>query len=727
MNLRRSLCPTGTAAALICLALAIDSPLALAQSSDLKASGVPIAKTVPYTVKSSHGDRVDEYYWMRDDDSKAKRPDIIEHLNAENVYTAAQLAHTRPLQDKLVAEMRGRIKDDDSSVAVYDNGYWYWYRFDAGAEYRVWMRRRGTAEAQDSAALTETILDLPKLAAGKSYFSIGAFAASPDNQWLAWTEDSIGRRIHTLRIKNLSTGETLKEEIPGVLESVVWAADGQTLFYIKQDPILLQSGPVYRHRLGMTPTADVLVYDEPDKTLFTHIRRSASRDFVLIDIGGFDTTEVRAVQANSPHATPKVILPRKPRVRNYADHLNGRWVIRTNEEALNFRLVEAPERAPADRALWHELIAARTDAAIDEVVLFNQAIVVEERVDATKRLRVLPANGRASFVVAGDESASSMELDANPDPTSRYVRYSYASLITPRSVYDARLDSGDRALRKQMPVPGYDSTLYKTERLWAPSRDGKRIPVSIAYRKDRYRAGGTAPLYQLGYGSYAYAYDPHFNSNVVSLMDRGFAVAIAHIRGGSELGQGWYEDGRLMNKKNTFNDFVDATDYLVGQRFAAADKVFASGRSAGGLLMGAVANQAGDKYRSIALHVPFVDVVTSMLDETIPLTVNEYTQWGDPREKAAYKYMLSYSPYDNLKAAAYPAMLVTTGLWDPQVQYFEPAKYVARLRARKTDANPLLFHINMQAGHSGKSGRFERLTEIAREYAFFLDLLGVRE
>ena len=643
------------------------------------------------------------------------------------LYTAAKLAHTRPLQDKLVAEMRGRIKEDDSSVAAYDNGYWYWYRFDAGAEYRVWLRRRGTPEAQDPAAPPETVLDLPSLAAGKSYFSIGAFAVSRDNQWLAWTEDTAGRRIHTLRIKNLSTGETLKEEIPGVLESVVWAGDSQTLYYIKQDPVLLQSGPVYRHLLRTAPAADVLVYDEPDKTLFTGIRRSASRDFVLIDIQGFDTTELRAVRADAPNAAPEVILPRTPRVRNYADHLNGRWVIRTNEAALNFRLVEAPDRAPADRARWRELIAARSDAAIDDVALFNQAIVVEERVDASKRLRVLRTNGKQGFTVAGDESASAMKLDNNPDPVSPYVRYSYASMITPHSIYDARLDSGDRALRKQMPVPGYDSTLYTTERLWAPSRDGKRIPVSIAYRKDRYRTGGTAPLYQLGYGSYAYAYDPHFNRNVVSLMDRGFAVAIAHIRGGSELGQGWYEDGRLMNKKNTFNDFVDATEYLVGQRFAAADKVFASGGSAGGLLMGAVANQAGTKYRGIALHVPFVDVVTSMLDETIPLTVNEYTQWGDPREKAAHDYMLSYSPYDNLKAAAYPAMLVTTGLWDPQVQYFEPAKYVARLRARKTDANPLLFHINMQAGHSGKSGRFERLTEIAREYAFFLDLLSVRE
>jgi oligopeptidase B len=712
-------------AAILCLPMAALNHSPTDAASRLIAA--PVAKAVTHVVKSPHGDRVDEYYWMRDDDAKAKREEIIEHLNAENAYTSAKLAHVKPLQDKLVSEMRARIKEDDSSVPVYDNGYWYWYRFDTGAEYRMWMRRRGTPEAQDPLAPAETILDLPKLAVGSAYYAIGAFAVSPDNQWLAWTEDSVGRRMHTLRIKNLKTGETLPDRLSGVLESIVWAADNQTVFYIKQDPVLLQSGPVYRHRLRTATAEDTLVYNEPDQTLFTGIRRSASRKLVLIDVHGFDTTELLALDANAPSAPPTIILPRRPRVRSYADHLNGRWIIRTNDNALNFRLVEAPERAPGDRSQWKDIIAARDDAAIDDVALFNQGIVVEERVNASKRLRVLPANGKPDFALTADEPASTTDLDVNPDPASPYVRYRYESMTTPYSIYDARLDSGTRSLRKQQPVLGYDSTLYGTERTWALARDGKRIPVSIAYRKDRYRRDGSAPLYVLGYGSYAYSYDPRFSSNVVSLMDRGFAVAIAHIRGGSELGQGWYEDGRLMNKKNTFNDFVDATRFLVKERFGAADKVFASGGSAGGLLMGAVANQAGSLYRGIALHVPFVDVVTTMLDETIPLTINEWTQWGDPREKTTYDYMLSYSPYDNLTATAYPAMLVTTGLWDPQVQYFEPAKYVARLRARKTDANPLLFYINMQAGHSGKSGRFERLTEIAREYAFFLDLVGVRE
>jgi oligopeptidase B len=695
------------------------------QVSAVPVASAPVAKQVPHIVKSPNGDRVDEYYWMRDDDLRAKRPDVVEYLNAENGYAAKTLAHVKPLQDRLIAEMRARIKEDDSSVPSYDNGYWYWRHFDAGAEYPVLLRQRGTPAQQDPTAVVETLLDLPALAADNAYYSLGGVAVSPDREWLVWTEDTVGRRMSTLRFKNLKSGQTLPQSIPGVLEQIVWANDSRTVFYIKQDPQTLQSGPVYQHVLGTDPETDRLVYDEKDRTQFTEIHRSASRKYLIIEVGGFDLTEILTVPADAPASAPEVVLPRQAGVRHYADHLAGRWVIRTNENALNFRLVEAPEEDPASRVRWKELIPAREDAAVDDFALFNHAIAVEERVDATKRVRVLPSDGKPSFTIAAEEEASTTALEANPDPISPYVRCAYTSMVTPIQTFDVSLETGGKFLRKEQPVIGYDRSLYASERLWAPARDGKRIPVSLAYRKDRFKRDGSATLSLIGYGSYGNSYDPYFSGNRVSLLDRGFVIAIAHVRGGAELGQGWYEDGRLLHKMNTFNDFIDATDFLVAAGYAAKDRVFATGGSAGGLLMGAVANQAGMRYRGMALYVPFVDVVTTMLDETIPLTTNEWTQWGDPRKRTFYDYMLSYSPYDNIAARSYPPMLVMTGLWDSQVQYYEPSKYVARLRARKTDANPLIFHVNMDAGHSGKSGRFERLEETAREYSFFLDLAGM--
>ncbi|HTN48059.1 MAG TPA: S9 family peptidase [Burkholderiaceae bacterium] len=685
----------------------------------------PVAPRHPHVVTSPHGDRVDEYYWMRDDDPKSKRHEIIEHLNAENAYTEAMLAPLAPLRGKLVAEMRARIKEDDSSVPVYDNGYWAWRRFDAGAEYPRLLRRRGGPEGPAADAVEEVLLDITELARPYAYFSVGATAVSPDNRWLAYTEDTSGRRMYTLRIRDLETGEFAADAIPGVLADVEWAADSATVFYLRQDPQTLVRGAVHRHLRGTDSRDDALVYDEPDPELYTGIARSASRRHLLIHLDGYDTTETRAVPLADPAQSPRVVLPRREDVRTYADHLGDHWYLRTNDAAPNFRLVAAPDRDPADRSRWRDVVPARDDAAVDGFVLFDRAIVIEERVEAVSRVRVLPADG-APFTVAADEAAFAMHLGANPDPSARTARYTYTSMATPATTYDVDLATGRRELRKVQPVLGYDAALYATERVWAPSRDGRRIPVSLAYRRDRFTRNGSAPLYIEGYGAYGIANDPYFSSNRVSLLDRGFVVAIAHVRGGSELGQGWYEEGRLLNKHNTFDDFVDATDHLVREGYGAPSKVFASGGSAGGLLMGVVANEAGDRYRGIALHVPFVDVVTTMLDESIPLTTNEWAQWGDPRERRFYEAMLAYSPYDNIAARDYPAMLVTTGLWDPMVQYFEPAKYVARLRARRTDSNPLLFHITMEAGHSGKSGRFERLNEVAREYAFFLDLAGVR-
>ncbi len=686
----------------------------------------PVATRVPFTVKSPHGDRVDDYYWLRDDDAKTKRPEILAYLNAENAYTESVTAHLLPLQQSLLAEMRGRIKEDDSTAPLYHNGYWYSTRFNQGAEYPVLVRQAGTPIAPTAGAQVAVLLDGPVLGKDKPFFSLGAIEVSHNNEMLAWTDDTTGRRISTLRFKSLVSGETLPDAIPGVMESIAWALDGKTVFYVKQDPQLLQTGPVYRHTLGTPHESDVQVYNELDETLITGVELSASHEFIMITLEGFDTTELRVISARNPLVAPTIAIARRVGVRSYANHLNGRWVIRTNDHAHNFKLVESDEASVQTVATWRELIGDRAETSLDAFQLFNGAIALGERERANGIVRVVPwGAGEAivkPFTIQADESAYTMSIASRQDPASPAVRVAYTSMISPTTVYDVDLASQARTVRKVQPVIGYDKSLYRTERVWARSRDGKQIPVSLAWRTDRFVRDGSAPIYQEGYGAYGISSDADFSSNRVSLLDRGFLLATAHVRGGADLGQDWYEDGRLMHKKNSFNDFEDVTDFLVRQKYGAAGQVFATGGSAGGMLMGAIANQAGAKYLGIGLHVPFVDVLTTMLDETIPLTANEWTQWGDPREGAAYKYISEYSPIDQIQRKAYPAMLVTTGLWDSQVQYFEPSKYVARLRAMKSDTNPLLFRINMDAGHGGNSGRFNRLKEIALEFAFFIDL-----
>ncbi len=681
----------------------------------------PKAAEVPHVVKGPQGQRVDEYHWMRDDHPSAKRPEIMRHLQAENAYTAAVMAPLQALQDKLVQEMRSRVKDDESTPPAYNDGWWYWREFKSGQEYALLKRQRGSRQAPDARASQQLLLDQNQRAAGQPYYSVGSYAISPNGQLMAWTEDTAGRRIHTLRIRDLRTGQDLPDQVGGVLEDLAWAADNKTLFYIQQDPVTLQSGPVFRHQLGTPATADAKVFEEADKTLFVGLGHSASRRYVLITIAGSDTNETRAIGSRQPHAAPHVVLKRRDQVRHTADHLAGRWVIQTNEGAPNFKLVAAPQRAPDDRRLWRTLVPGRAQTTIERFALMDAGIALQERVDADTQLRLL--RGTRSTPVA-TAPASTVELGANGDARAAHLRFTVTSMVQPRSTWDLHLGSQQRFLRKVQDVPGFDASLYQTERVWTQARDGQRVPVTLAWRKDRAQRNSQAPLLVTGYGAYGNSYDATFSLYRPSLMDRGFVLAIAHVRGGADLGQAWYEAGRLMNKKNTFNDFIDATEGLVKAGWGAADKVFASGGSAGGLLMGVLANQAPQLYRGIVLDVPFVDVISTMLDETIPLTANEWTQWGDPRQKAAHDYMLSYSPYDNLRAQAYPAMLVTSGLWDSQVQYFEPAKYVARLRALKTDRNPLLLAVNMTAGHGGASGRFSVLAEYAREYAFLLDLAG---
>ncbi len=684
----------------------------------------------PHTVTAPHGAaRADEYYWLRDD--RRENPEMLAYLDAENAYADALMAPLRPLQDKLYGEIVGRIKQDDSSVPYRERGWWYYTRFETGQDYPVYARRQGQPArtptlGSELEGAEQVLLDVNAMAAGKDYFSVGDWDVSPDNTLLAWAEDDVGRRQYTIRVKNLVSGEVYPDVIRGVSPNIVWADDNRTIFYVENDPETLLTKRVKKHLLGTPASADALVYEEHDDSFYMGLDRSRDDRYICISVESTVSSEMRCAPAADPRAFT-VLAPRERDVEYQADHLGDRWVIRTNapgadgKPASNFKLMTAPSGATS-RAQWREWVPHRDDVFVDGFELFDGFTAVAERSGGLERLRLLKGGGEEFVKV--DEPAYSMGLDVNSEPGTDWLRYSYTSLTTPATTYELNVRTGERRQLKQQPVLGYDPAKYETERLWATARDGTRVPVSLVYRKG-FRKDGSAALLQYAYGSYGSSTDPNFNLPVVSLLDRGMVYAIAHIRGGQEMGRAWYDAGKLFHKKNTFTDFIDVTDFLVKEGYAAPDRVAAYGGSAGGLLMGAISNMAPEKYRVILSQVPFVDVVTTMLDPSIPLTTNEYDEWGNPEQKAYYDYMLSYSPYDNLKAQAYPAMFIGTGLWDSQVQYWEPAKYVARLRDLDTGAQPILFRINMDAGHGGKSGRFRRYRELAEMYAFLLDQLGV--
>ena len=676
----------------------------------------PDAVKKPHAVKAPHGaTRSDEYYWLRDD--SRKNAQMLAYLNAENAYTNAVMAPLKPLQETLYAEIVGRIKQDDSSVPYRERGYWYYTRFETGQDYPVHARREGSMHAEE-----QVMLDVNVMAKGKDYFSVGDWAVSQDNQLLAWADDAVGRRQYVIRFKNLATGETYPDTITGVSANLVWADDNRTLFYVENDPETLLTVRVKKHVLGTPVSADVLVYEEQDDSFYMGIDRSRDDKYICIGVESTVSSEMRCAPAADPQAFT-VLAPRQRDVEYDADHHAGRWVIKTNaDDAKNFKLMTAADGA-SSRAQWKEWIAHRDDVFIDGFELFDGFTAIAERSNGLERLRLLKSDGDEAYVKA-DEPAYGMSLSVNSEPDTDWLRYTYTSLTTPATVYELNTRTGERKLLKREPVLGYDPDQYVTERLWATARDGIRIPVSVVYRKG-FEKNGKAALLQYAYGSYGSSTDPAFNLPVVSLLDRGMVYAQAHIRGGQEMGRHWYDAGKLFNKKNTFTDFIDVTAFLVKQGYAAPDRVAAYGGSAGGLLMGAIANMAPDKYRVILSQVPFVDVVTTMLDPTIPLTTNEYDEWGNPEQQKYYDYMLSYSPYDNLQVQDYPAIFVGTGLWDSQVQYWEPAKYVARLRDLNTGTLPVVFRTNMDAGHGGKSGRFRRYRELAEMYAFLLDQLGV--
>lgn len=694
---------------------------AQAQAPAQPAAG-PQAERRAHVVSSPHGDRRDDYHWLRDDDPRAKRAEVLRHLEAENRHTEAVLAPLRGLRERLYQEMLARVTPDEGSVPVYDGGWWWWRQHEPGVEHPKLMRRRGTPEAPDAAARAEVLLDLPQHAIAQRSYSLGQVQLSPDGQWLAWTEDVLGRGSYDLYIQNLKTRRLQPERIRGVLEGFAWAADSRTLFHVRQDPVTLHRGAVWRHLSGSDPAGDVKVHEEADPTLFVAVRSSASRRHVLIDIFGSETTELRAVPADDPAREPVVILPRRPGVRVQADHAGGRWLLRTNDGAPDFKLLEAVD--PARPEGWRTLLPAREGVALEGFQAFDEAIVVEERLQARRRVRVLGADGRERRSIDGGPAVS-VAIGENRDARAAWVQVVRQSLVQPPATLDVHLASGREVLRRQDAVKGHDPALYRTQLTWAPARDGVRVPVTLAWRESRARRDGKAALLIEAYGAYGESYEPSFGAHRLSLLDRGFVIAIAHVRGGGEGGRAWYEAARRSLKQRSFDDFVDVAAHLVAEGWGAPDKVFAQGASAGGMLVAAVANQAGMRFRGLALDVPFVDVLTSLLDPTLPLTAPEWEQWGDPREKPAYEALRAWSPYDNIAPRAYPAMLVTTALWDARVPVHEPAKYVARLRATKTDRNPLLLHVEMNAGHDGAAGRLERPRHWARQYAFFLDLAGL--
>ena len=694
----------------------------------------PVAKRIDYSVPSAFGARNDPYYWLRDD--TRKNPDMLAYLAAENAYTKQYFAPIQTQIDSMVSEMKARIKEDDSSVPVFEHGYWTYSRFETGKQYPIYARRKGAMTAPEEILLDGNAMDA---IANTGYFSIGAAEISPNGKLLAYAVDTVGRRQYTIKVKDLSTGTDLAGVVEKVTSNVVWANDNQTLFYTDDNDETLLPYRLYRRNIKATG-ADELVYEEKDNTFYLGIGRSKSEKYISVYLGSTLTTEIRLLPADRPSEQPQIVLKRERGHEYSLEHMGDQFYFLSNRNgASNFALYRAAEKIPTISKSWTPILAHRTDALIEGFEVYPNTLAVNERSGGLSKIRLITLADQAtrqtstdlkldaeaalaqSKLLKADDPSYVMELISTPDLSSAKLRYDYDSLATPSSVFELDLVSGERTLLKQEPVLGeFNASDYASEYVHATARDGTLIPVSIVYKKTTPR-DGSAPLYQYAYGSYGSSTEPTFSLNRLSLLNRGFVFAIAHIRGGQEMGRQWYEDGKLLKKINTFTDFIDVTDFLVQNKFGAKDKIVAAGGSAGGLLMGAIVNMAPEKYRAITAHVPFVDVVTTMLDESIPLTTGEFDEWGNPKQKASYDYMLSYSPYDQVRAQNYPMLFVTTGLHDSQVQYFEPAKWVAKLRHLKTDKNPLLFQINMEAGHGGRSGRFDRLAQVAQEYMFFVD------
>ncbi|HEX8269580.1 MAG TPA: S9 family peptidase [Flavobacterium sp.] len=678
----------------------------------------PIAAVKP-VVLEKHGDkRTDNYFWLND----RKDPEVIKYLEQENTYYESMTAHTQDFQKSLYEEMKARIKEDDASVPYFFNGYYYITRFETGKDYPIYARKKGSLEADE-----EILFDCNKLAEGQSYFQMGGISISPDNKLAAFSVDTVGRRIYTLRIKNLETQKILRDKISNIDESAVWANDNKTIFYTRQDKVTLRSDKIFKHVLSTAAAGDELIYEEKDDTFNVSVGKEKSRKYIVISSSSTLTNEYRILPADNPNGKFKVFQKRKRGLEYSISHYGDSWYIVTNKDgATNFKLMKTPENATGVDN-WKDLIPHNENVLLEGVDIFKDYLVVEERSNGLNKIRIMPWNGQGEHYLTFDSETYTAYTTSNVDFDTDILRFGYQSMATPSSVIDYNMKTRARVVKKEQQVLGgkFDKNNYAEERIWAPAADGTKIPMSVVYRKG-IKKDGSNPVLLYAYGSYGMSMDPYFSSTRLSLLDRGFVFAIAHIRGGEDLGRKWYEDGKLLKKKNTFTDFIDCSNYLISEKYTSPKHLYAEGGSAGGLLMGVIVNMAPKLYNGVIAQVPFVDVITTMLDDSIPLTTGEYDEWGNPNVKKYYDYMKSYSPYDNVKAQDYPNMYVSTGLHDSQVQYWEPAKWVAKLRAMKTDNNLLFLHTNMDAGHGGASGRFEALKELAKEFSFLLDLEKIK-
>ena len=677
----------------------------------------PIAKIIPTTFEKFEDTRIDNYFWLND----RENPEVIDYLNKENQYYLDMTVNQTGFQKELFEEMKARIKEDDESVPYLYNGYYYITRFETGKGYPIYSRKKGSLDAAE-----EIMFDCNELAEGHKYFKLSGLSISIDNQYATYALDLVGRRIYTLHVKNLFTGEILKDTIENATGNSTWANDNQTIFYTRQDEKTLRSDKVFRHKIGTATENDVLVYFEKDDTFNVGVGKEKSRKYILISSSSTLTTEFRTLPADVPEGKFKVFQKRKRGHEYSISHYGDSFYIVTNkDEATNFKLMKTPEIATTMEN-WEEVIMHREDVLLEDIDIFKDYLVVSERTNGLNRIRIMPWSGEGEYFLPFESQTYTAYTSTNVDFDTDILRYGYQSMATPSSVIDFNMKTKEKVVLKEQQVLGgkFDKSNYIEERVWATAQDGTKVPISMVYRKDMEK-NGENPLLLYAYGSYGHSMDAYFSTTRLSLLDRGFIYAIAHIRGGEDLGRQWYDDGKLLKKKNTFTDFIDCSKYVIMHNYTSAKHLYAEGGSAGGLLMGVIANEAPELYNGIIAQVPFVDVMTTMLDDTIPLTTGEYDEWGNPNKKKYYNYMRSYSPYDNVKEQNYPNMYVSTGLHDSQVQYWEPAKWVAKLRTMKTNDTVLYLDTNMDAGHGGASGRFEALKELAKEFTFLFDLESI--
>ena len=674
----------------------------------------PLAKIIPTTLEKFDDVRTDNYFWLNDRENQ----EVIDYLNKENQYYQEMTAHTKAFQKELFEEMKARIKEDDQSVPYLYNGYYYITRFEMGSDYPIYSRKKGSLSANE-----EIMFNCNELAKGHKYFQLGGLSVSSDNQFVAFALDTVGRRIYTVQIKNLITGEIFADTIENTSGDSTWANDNQTLFYTRQDEKTLRSDKVFKHKLNTDAANDILVYFEKDDTYSVEVTKEKSKKYIVISSSSTMTTEFRTLLADNPEGEFTIFQKRVRGLEYDIAHFGEHFYVLTNkDEATNFKLMKTPELATA-KENWVDIIVHREDVLIEDIDIFRDFLVLTERFNGLNTIRIMPWSGKGEYYLPFESETYTAYTSTNVDFDTDILRYGYQSMATPSSIIDFNMKTKEKEIMKEQQVLGgkFDKNNYAEERVWATATDGTKVPISMVYRKELNK-DGTNPLLQYAYGSYGYSMDATFSSTRLSLLDRGFIFAIAHIRGGEDLGRQWYEDGKLLKKKNTFTDFIDCSKFLINEKYTSPLHLYAEGGSAGGLLMGAIANRAPELYNGIIAQVPFVDVLTTMLDDTIPLTTGEYDEWGNPNVKKYYNYMKSYSPYDNVTAQEYPTMYISTGLHDSQVQYWEPAKWVAKLRALKTDRNTIYLDTNMDAGHGGASGRFEALKELAKEFTFLLDL-----